>query len=128
MVSWYKFCMFDSSFILIGLNSCLWLAETLKIFSVITSPNNSLLGTNNVCKILYKISSFPLDPAIMYYVHFNCKNYICANIECYLHLKSADVYYIVKVLYSHYSQTVYKGHSRDTWKCAIYEQLRLGSK
>ena len=42
-------------------NSWLWLAKALKISSEPTSPNNLLVGTNNVCEVLYKNSSFCLD-------------------------------------------------------------------
>jgi hypothetical protein len=34
---------------------------TPRISSEPTSPNNLLVGTNNVCEVLYKISSFCLD-------------------------------------------------------------------
>ena len=41
------------------------MAEITKIFySETTSPNDLLIGTNNVYKVLYKWSSFCLDPAM----------------------------------------------------------------
>jgi hypothetical protein len=40
------------------------LAETFKVFSSITSPNDLfVVGANNVFVVLYENSSFRLDPA-----------------------------------------------------------------
>lgn len=48
-------------------NSCFWLVETLK-YSPINNQLISILVTNDVSGVLYKYSSFRLDPTKIWFV------------------------------------------------------------
>jgi hypothetical protein len=43
-------------------NSCIWLAETLKVFSAETANTKLLVGIHNVCEVLHSSPLFCMDP------------------------------------------------------------------